>query len=409
MLRLENRLRNLLSVLLCLILLPLLSGCVAVFDKLPHKKWGFIDKSGRLVIPYKFDDVARDQHGGWTLPHKTFVNFSQGLCAVRVGNKWGYIDKNGLWKVPLKYDSAGNFSDGLALVRVADRYGYIDKSGREVIPASFDIARIEGAKNDNPDWDFTQTLLTPLEFSEGLAVACRDGKFGYIDKTGKFVIEPVYMRAEPFRQGLAAVNPFPAPAAVGGRTFIDKSGKVVAPASQNCIDFSEGVFLAGNGRYDSGRRLFYLSEAGARITSEEFEDARIFSEGLAAVAPKFDSANENKAYGYVDKSGKIVIKPGFDISGNNLAGNFRHGRAVVSRTVEDALGNRSNLHGIVDTSGRFLVKPSYSHISSYCDGLARALIDNHTVYLDMNGKVAIETRSVWGNSFSEGLAAVMEP
>ena len=409
--RLENRLRTfpviLLAFLLCLLLLPLLSGCVAVFDKLPHKKWGFIDKSGRLVIPYKFDDLARDQHGGWTLPHKTFVNFSEGLCAVRVGNKWGYIDKTGAMQVPLKYDSAGPFSEGLALVRVADRYGYIDKSGRQVIPLSFDISRIEGARNDNPDWDFTQTVLTPLEFSEGLAVASRDGKFGFIDKSGKFVIEPVYMRADAFNQGFAAVTPFPA--AVGGRTFIDKRGKVVVPSSKDCIDFSEGVFLAANGKYDSGRRLFYLGEDGKKSINQDFADARIFSEGLAAVAPHFDAANENKAYGYVDKNGKIVIEPGFDISGNNLAGNFRHGRAVVSRAVEDALGNRSNLHGIIDTTGRFLVEPSYSHISSYCDGLARAIIDNHTVYLDMNGKVAVETKSVWGNSFSEGLAAVMEP
>ena len=38
------------------------------------KQWGFIDHTGKVVIPAKFDEVAY---------------FSEGLAAVRVGSKWG--------------------------------------------------------------------------------------------------------------------------------------------------------------------------------------------------------------------------------------------------------------------------------------------------------------------------------
>jgi hypothetical protein len=42
-------------------------------------------------------------------------------------------------------------------------------------------------------------------FSEGLAVVVVDNKFGYIDRTSKFVIEPQFTSAESFSNGLAMV------------------------------------------------------------------------------------------------------------------------------------------------------------------------------------------------------------
>ena len=45
-------------------------------------------------------------------------------------------------------------------------------------------------------------------FSDGLALATLtpDGKSGYIDTTGRFVIEPQYDEAEDFSEGLAPVK-----------------------------------------------------------------------------------------------------------------------------------------------------------------------------------------------------------
>jgi len=47
-------------------------------------KWGFIDKSGKLVISPQFDAIS---HGG----------FSEGLASVRIGDdktgKWGFISR----------------------------------------------------------------------------------------------------------------------------------------------------------------------------------------------------------------------------------------------------------------------------------------------------------------------------
>ncbi|MDE7413690.1 MAG: WG repeat-containing protein, partial [Muribaculaceae bacterium] len=57
-------------------------------------------------------------------------DFSDGLAPVKIGGKKGFIDKSGELVIPAKYDDAWNFSDGLALVKIGGKWGYIDKSGR---------------------------------------------------------------------------------------------------------------------------------------------------------------------------------------------------------------------------------------------------------------------------------------
>ena len=60
------------------------------------KKYGFIDKTGKEVIPIKYDNA-------W--------GFSEELANVRLNNKWGFIDKTGKEVTPIKYDDASSFSE----------------------------------------------------------------------------------------------------------------------------------------------------------------------------------------------------------------------------------------------------------------------------------------------------------
>ncbi|ECH5021687.1 WG repeat-containing protein, partial [Campylobacter coli] len=54
--------------------------------------WGFIDKSGKIVIEPKFDGVG---------------NFSEGLAGVELNGKWGFIDKSGKIVIEPKFDDIG--------------------------------------------------------------------------------------------------------------------------------------------------------------------------------------------------------------------------------------------------------------------------------------------------------------
>ena len=81
----------------------------------PNKKFGFIDKTGKVVIPPIYDLA-------W--------HFSEGLAGVEKNGKRGFVDKTGKVVIPLIYDGAGSFNDGEAEVRVDDERFYIDKEGR---------------------------------------------------------------------------------------------------------------------------------------------------------------------------------------------------------------------------------------------------------------------------------------
>ena len=85
--------------------------------------YGYIDKTGKEVIPCRFYDT-----GG----------FYEGLARVWLDDKWGFIDKTGKEVIPCIYDGADNFREGLAIVELDGKYGYIDKSGKEVIPCKYD-------------------------------------------------------------------------------------------------------------------------------------------------------------------------------------------------------------------------------------------------------------------------------
>ena len=77
-------------------------------------KWGFIDKTGKQVIPCLYDDAD---------------SFSEGLATVKVGIKWGFIDKTGKQIIPCLYDEVFSFSEGLAPVEVGGKWGFVDKYG----------------------------------------------------------------------------------------------------------------------------------------------------------------------------------------------------------------------------------------------------------------------------------------
>ena len=74
-------------------------------------KYGFIDKTGKVVIPSTYDEVR---------------NFSEGLCEVMEDKKWGFIDKTGKVVVPLIYDEVGHFREGLCWVRKDKKWGFVD-------------------------------------------------------------------------------------------------------------------------------------------------------------------------------------------------------------------------------------------------------------------------------------------
>jgi hypothetical protein len=81
---------------------------VVLYPILQDGKWGYIDKTGKIVINPQFDNAWR---------------FNDGLAKVRFGEKYGFIDKKGKIVINPQFDGIwGEFSEGLIEVRLVNEY-----------------------------------------------------------------------------------------------------------------------------------------------------------------------------------------------------------------------------------------------------------------------------------------------
>ena len=128
----------------------------------------------------------------------------------------GYIEI-----VPPKYDEVENFSEGLAAVELDGKWGFIDQTGKEVVPLRYD------------DVEY---------FFEGLAAVrvgdWETGKWGFIDKTGKEVVPPKYGRVRDFHEGMAEVK------LDGKYGIIDQTGNEVVPPKYDYVEYFHEGFAA---------------------------------------------------------------------------------------------------------------------------------------------------------------------
>ncbi len=85
---------------------------------------GFIDESGKRVIPLAYEDVG---------------DFSEGLAWVVRNNRCGYVDRAGRVTIPLQFFTCGDFSHGIAHVYVSEySMGYVNKAWHWVISPQFE-------------------------------------------------------------------------------------------------------------------------------------------------------------------------------------------------------------------------------------------------------------------------------
>ena len=59
-------------------------------------------------------------------------NFRDDLTLVKKGIKFGWVDKSGKYVIPPQFEATTGFIDGLARVQKAGQWFYIDKTGRTV-------------------------------------------------------------------------------------------------------------------------------------------------------------------------------------------------------------------------------------------------------------------------------------
>lgn len=335
------------------------------------------------------------------------------LFPVFFNGKYGYINAKGKMIIQPRFVKANKFHDGLALVTVLDKknnFGlsapdgslvekreYIDTAGRFAIP---------------PDkYDFF------TNFSEGLAgvtfneIKDLQSGFGYIDTAGKVVIEPKFLFGENFHEGTAEVKIKNNKSGV-----IDRQGRfIIPPIYDSAMAFSEDVGIGMTTKNanepillqkpENVKSVLYNREGKIIAELDNLIILDGFSEGLALVATE-------KGWGFIDKTGKIIIEPkrvypvGFSeglcsVSVNEKFGYFdKTGKTVIEPQFQAAFSFSNNLarvlvngkYGFIDKTGKIIIQPQYSYLDDFKDGLAYARQDEFNGYIDKSGKFIWKTK-----------------
>lgn len=266
-------------------------------------------------------------------------HFCEGKASVvGIDGKSGFLDLSAELAIPMLFRGVSHFHDGVCNIGTERGVGYIDHSGKWLIEPSFLIA---------------------MAFSEGRTFVSEDGQtFHMIDAKGARLGTDSFERARPPRASLAPV--------MKNRRwgFIDVHGATTIPFVYE--DTKAQHFKSGVAAVKVAGRWGFIDRSGSFSIKPYFEDVRPFAEGLAAV--KFEGK-----WGMVDLGGELRLKPKWDELGqlvNGLATARFNGR-----------------FGYIDPTGDWAIEPVYDTAKPFFGELALVEVGSESAHVRSDGQV----------------------
>jgi hypothetical protein len=388
-------------------------------------KWGVIDLRGNWLLAPQFDQLNVKDDGtllvsqqgklltldgnGKPLPEDrpaAIAPSSEGLTSACQALRCGFADQAGNWVIAPQFDYAFAFSEGVARVVKNGLIAYIDRTGRYLTP--------EPPANAAAPWLWRPDSMRDAHSNNGGVV------YGYIDRSGKFVIPPVFSRLGDFSENLAPAQSYGDGGSFG---YIGPEGNwVIPPLFVEAGDFAEGLAAVRGGRALLGNFGYIDTQGNIKISlSGGINAAGSFMNGLAKLSDYNGhrvlidtSGNEVEAgatktsspqpaalqrlsfnggkWGYADDQDRFVIAPKFDD-----AGDFSGDYAAVKI---------NNHWGFIDRSGNVVVQPFYDEVGRFSEGLVRVKQSERWFYIDIKGQELRVDSIVVAGDFHNGRAKV---
>lgn len=361
-------------------------------------KWGYINHTGREVItcsiPKQFDVCIDREDYGFYRDNGYVRDFNEGMVAVAKETsgakhnyeralKWGYMDKDGKLVVDYIYDEAADFSEGLAWVANEEFQGFIDKQGNKVL---------DGAKYYVPDAGMLNYM-----FKNGMACVVKmddegNAKYGYINKQGQEVVPCKYDAANPFSEGKASVGVYKEENADAlfpyVYSYIDTEGKVLFSCKEGLKagDFHEGMAWVTADAQQYG----FIDSTGTQVIPLRYYTDEVampkfivdFNEGYTVSGMEdYEGMETFTVYKLMDK---MMVRPSFRVEGPVYEG--------------VALNAANKKFGFIKPDGTQVVPCEYDYTPScvagdmisssyrFNEGVAAVRKNGKWGYIDLNGK-----------------------
>jgi len=205
---------------------------------------------------------------------------------------------------------------------------------------------------------FSEEVAMGGDFYEGLAAVKKDGKWGFIDTTGNWVISPIFDRGYP--------------------SYLKHDCKYMTE------NYGVGYFQEGKAHIESHRQWGYINRKGNWIIEPQFKKCLPFYEGVAAVV-------KNKKLGYIDTTGNWVIEPFLDYSQitysdykwKSISENHNCSEGIIACKINNKWGYKT-------IDGQDLTTFDYTFVSRFKNGIGIVFKNTFKGIINKDGKLILD-------------------
>ncbi|MEX1003244.1 MAG: WG repeat-containing protein [Crocinitomicaceae bacterium] len=307
-------------------------------------KWGFIDRTGEVLVDAKFEAVEA---------------FEEGLAVVKSGGQYGYLNKLGEVVIATKFDDALPFQEGRAVIDVGGLLGMIDRNGDFVV---------------DPNYEDLGNL------SDGLAYFLKDSLYGYFDEKGKIRLKPQYTEAYDFdnMRAIVSKNDY--------YGLIDAYGtSIMAFKYEVLYPFWDSMYIV---QLNDHRGVMNMS--GDTIIPFEYDYIGALVNGKALLE------KEGK-FNYVLEDGQFLL--------NEWVKTYPEYRQLALFKNGYAKIQFENGFNLMDTTGKKLFKREYEDVGSFSDKIA-VKKEGQWGYVNLKGAKVLDFQFSYAFSFYQNTAIV---
>ncbi|MFP4456473.1 MAG: WG repeat-containing protein [Clostridia bacterium] len=261
--------------------------------------------------------------------------------------------------------------------------------------------------------------VTRIKYSTNLITAEYEEKWGYMNKKGQWIIDPIFERATPFIDELAIV-------VLDSKSyFINKNGQRISFLDKEVEDVLPFIDSRASIKIDE-EWVFVDSEFNVLCEKKDYLGS--FANGYAPFKKDdywgvINARDKEILYGYqevvTNALGQATVGKRFfaktddqyflyDIKGKKIAGPFQRVKAFFDENKFAAVMNADYEWGFIDLDGKVRIDYAYEEANSFVNKLAAVREAGFWGFIDNNNSIVIACKYKKVTDFYNGVSLLQE-